>query len=833
MKFLQRLRHKLGGRVDDDRAITPESEQTHARLAVEAPTSIKRRGHALRDAGQWEEAAQCYARAASLVPDDVDARIQLGFVFAELGRADSAFEHLAHALTLDPMQADAHYLLGTIELQRDRTAAAIDHFRAALAARPLFERCRLALCQWLFAAADKTQAEAVIREGLTLQPEIADFHFYLGNLRLDAADLPQAALSFERATAFAADHDAARRGLARVQQERGDWDAALATLRQIRRPDASDGERYASLATLFHQAAMLEQADACYRAAVRFAPTHAIAHRNLACVLHSQGQSVQAVEHCRTAVAIDPGFAAAHDSLAMALHAQGQFEAAIASARRAIELEPDNASFHSNLGMGLHRSGKLVAAEASYRRALALDGDGSNAHINLGCLLQEQGDHEAAAACLGRALALAPGHPVAMSNLLFTINYSPDRSARSVFETYLEYDRQFGQPLRSEWRVHANPRTTDRRLKIGYVSPDFRHHALRHFAQPLLAHHDKSQVEVYAYSELAAEDAVTRIYRGHADHWLQTTGLSDDTLAERIRSDGIDILVDLAGHTTGNRLGVFARKPAPVSASWLGYGYTTGLGAIDYFLTDSVGVPPEFDSIFAETPWRLATPGYAYRPDAGMGDVSPLPALARGHVTFGTLTRAVRINHRTIRVWSQILQRVPRARLVIDSETFRDAAMRQRVADRFGAHDIDASRLEFGFHSPPWDVLRGIDIGLDCFPHNSGTTLFESLYMGVPFVTLADRPSVGRLGSSILHGLGHPEWITNAEDDYVERAVELASDLPRLTRLRAGLRDEMEASPIRDEAGFARKVEAAFREMVALWAAGTKPSLSAERSPSP
>jgi protein O-GlcNAc transferase len=302
------------------------------------------------------------------------------------------------------------------------------------------------------------------------------------------------------------------------------------------------------------------------------------------------------------------------------------------------------------------------------------------------------------------------------------------------------------------------------------------------------------------------------------DHWVPTRGMSDAALAERIRADGIDILVDVAGHTAHNRLGVFARKPAPVSLSWLGFGYTTGLSAVDYLLTDEVGVPAGSEGLFSEIPWRLATPSFAYRPAEGMGEVSPLPALRHGQVTFGTLTRAVRINHRTIRVWSQILKRVQGARLVIDSRDFQGASMQEALAEKFSAQGIERGRLQIGYHSPPWDVLRDMDIGLDCFPHNSGTTLDESLYMGVPYVTLAGRPSVGRQGSMVLQGAGHAEWIARTEEEYVDKAVALARDLPGLARVRAGLRAQMQASALMDEAGFARKVEAAYREMFAKWA---------------
>jgi protein O-GlcNAc transferase len=366
--------------------------------------------------------------------------------------------------------------------------------------------------------------------------------------------------------------------------------------------------------------------------------------------------------------------------------------------------------------------------------------------------------------------------------------------------------------------VHLNDRDSARRLRLGYVSPDFRHHPVRHFLEPLLAHHDKAAFEIYAYAEVLQEDSVTQRYRRYADHWVPTRTLTDEELADRIHADQIDILIDLAGQTAHNRLGAFARKPAPVSMSWLGFGYTTGLKSIDYLLTDDTSAPLGSEHLFSEQPWRLETPCYVYRCAEGMGEVNALPASLNGQITFGTLTRSVRINDRSIRVWIEILRRVPGARLVIDSKNYLDAGMRTALVAKFVAADICANRLDVGFHSPPWGVLRSLDIGLDCFPHNSGTTLFETLYMGVPFVTLAGRPSVGRLGSSVLEGVGHPEWIARSEEEYIEKAVALATDLPYLSNLRRTLRAEMQVSRLMDESGFAKRVEAAYREMYSRWA---------------
>jgi protein O-GlcNAc transferase len=546
-------------------------------------------------------------------------------------------------------------------------------------------------------------------------------------------------------------------------------------------------------------------------------PNDAEAHGNLAAALRACGQFDAAIASSKRALQIRPDFAEAHNNLGVTLRACGQLDAAIASSKRALQIKPDFAEAHNNLGVALQDSGRLDDAVASFRSALKINPDFADAYSNLGGALKDLGQHDDAVASFRRALEIKPSYAVAYSNLLFTMNYHPDLDAEAIYRAYQEFDVQRCIPLRSTWRAHDNDRSPDRRLRVGYVSPDFRHHSCRLFLEPLLAHHDKTRVEIYAYAELVKEDDITARFKNYVEHWIPTRGMNDDDLAERIRADGIDILVELAGHTAGNRLLVFARKPAPVSFSWLGYGYTTGLSAIDYYLTDEISVPAGSEGLFAEQPWRIATPAYAYRPKLDMGEVGSLPAQQRGYITFGTLTRSVRVNHRTIRVWAELLKAVPNSRLVMDSANFKDPAMQERMEARFAAHGIGRERLEIGYHSPPWDVLRGIDIGLDCFPHNSGTTLFETLYMGVPYITLADRPSVGRIGSSILHGTGHPEWIARTEDEYVRTAVSLASDLPKLAALRTGLRKEMEAGPLMDEPAFARKMEEAYRQMWLLW----------------
>ncbi len=296
--------------------------------------------------------------------------------------------------------------------------------------------------------------------------------------------------------------------------------------------------------------------------------------------------------------------------------------------------------------------------------------------------------------------------------------------------------------------------------------------------------HDHSLIEVFAYSDPPKEDEVTERYKSSVDCWVDTKGMTDEQLAARIKLDQIDVLVDISGHSTNNRLGVFARKPAPVSLHWLDFGYTTGLTAIDYYLTDKYIANTNCDHLFSEKLWCLENTSLMYRPYGEAARITESPFLKDGIITFGSLSRSNRITHRVVRVWSAILDAMPNSRLMINSGDFGDPKIQEEVAARFMQHGIERSRLDIGYSSPSWLPLQKIDIGLDCFPHNSGTTLIETLFMGIPFVTLADRPSVGRIGSSILGAAGHPEWIAHSEMEYAEKVLTLAHDTELLQHLR-------------------------------------------------
>lgn len=573
---------------------------------------------------------------------------------------------------------------------------------------------------------------------------------------------------------------------------------------------------------------------------------------NIGNALISLERCSEAIIYLEKALAIQPDMVVGLNNLGNALRYTGRPEEAIVKISRAVELSPDLAYLYNNLGLAYREHGMYQMAIDQYRHALKLQPTLLQVYPNLIDALRQNGKVQEAIECGERALTLTHSIPEiwgaygdalreanhlnaaieaymkALSfkndqhssfnrriytNLLFCLNYHPSLDPEVIFNAYHEFDMRFTEPLKVHWREFDNARVPDKRLKVGYVSQSYYNHVCKYFMLPLIESHDKDQVEVFAYGNPPFDDEVTAYYKKVVDHWVPTNAMTDEVLAERIRADGIDILVDVAGHTNGNRLAVFARKPAPVSLHWLEYGYTTGLSAIDYYLTDTASVTDDCQHLFSEKIWRLDGPAFVYRPDTRRAELCPPPFETTGVITFGSLSRSTRINHRVVSVWSAILDAMPNSRLIINSGDFKDPEVQEEMASRFMRYGIERSRLLIGFSSPSWDVLKNIDISLDCFPHNSGTTLLESLYMGIPFISLMDRPSVGRVGASVLTGIGHPEWLARSEEEYAQKVIILAHDLDELRRLRGSLRQEMEQSLLMNEPAFARSVEKAYRQM--------------------
>ena len=437
------------------------------------------------------------------------------------------------------------------------------------------------------------------------------------------------------------------------------------------------------------------EATAAFRVALALQPDFGNAWTGLGHSLHRQGQLSDAVNAFRNAARCSPSSAEAQNNLGTLLFALEQNEAARAALGQALILDPACAKAHGNLGALYARCGCSVAAEASSRAAIALAPEEHRWLTNLGVALFGQGRQKEAEACYRQALALRPDYAIGHGNLLFALSYRTNISPETIFAEYQAWERRHASHLATAAPPFALDRTPGRRLRVGYVSPDFRQHAVALFAEPLLAAHDRSNVELYCYSDVAAQDVATARFHSLADHWRGTLGLSDAQLAETIRADQIDVLVDLAGHSAGNRLLTFARRAAPVQVAYLlGHGYTTGLLTMDAFLADAILAPDGADALFSERIVRLPRIPLTYAPPADMPPVATLPALANGFVTFGHFGRAERLNDTVIETWARILQGVPRSRLMLNNRPYQEAAFRSLIQARFATHGITADRLD-------------------------------------------------------------------------------------------------------------------------------------------
>jgi protein O-GlcNAc transferase len=664
------------------------------------------------------------------------------------------------------------------------------------------------------------EAEACYEQALAEQPGRAEALNLRGVLALNMGKHALALDSLSRAAHAAPRNADYLYNFGVVLSEQSRFDEAMEVYRRVLALQPDYAAAYANLGLALAERGRLDEAIAAYHKAIASRPNYAIAQANLGNAFWEQGRLEEAVAASRRAIEIDPEHAPAYSNLGAALADQGKLEEAVAAHRRAIALKPEFAAAHSNLGSALAGQGKVQEAIEACRRALAIAPNFAAAHFNLGTALIELGEPAEAIASFGRAIAIKPDFLGPYSNLAYCINLFEGPIADE-----LTAHRACASALSRSARgagTRYSPRENGGRLRIGYVSPDFRQHSVAYFFEPLLMAHDRRAVEVFCYADVSSPDATTARLKARADHWRDALGMSDDALAERIRVDGIDILVDLAGHTAKNRLGAFARRPAPIQATWLGYPNTTGLSSIDYRLVDELTDPVgEADTHASERLLRLDGGFLCYGGAPNAPEPAPPPSATSGIVTFGSFNNPPKLSPRLLDTWASLLTRMPQARLLLKGKAFRDPATRDLLLSRLTQRGIAADRVELVAWLPNaaahLDLYSRIDVALDPFPYNGTTTTCEALWMGVPVVTLRGDRHRARVGASLLTQLGLTDWIADSSRGYQDIAIRLASDARALAELRASLRARMQASPLCDGAAFARKMEAAYREMLRRW----------------
>jgi protein O-GlcNAc transferase len=703
------------------------------------------------------------------------ARLYEALEHHRAGRLDAAEGMYREILAREPGCADALHLLGMVLWQRG----------------------------------DANGAAALIREAIRIAPAVPEFRNNLG-LVLDSVNLEA---NCRRAIAARPESAEAHANLAAALLNLDQLDEAESACREALRLKPALAEAYCNLGAVLLKKERAEEALACCEEAVRLKPDSPEALNNLGNAVRDRRR---AREYYERALAADPAYFEAWMNLSTALKDLELREDAIAAGRRAVSLRPESAEARNNLGNVLREQGRIEEAQSCFREAIRCRPDLAEPYVNLAGTLKDQGRLEEALAACRKAIELDPKGTSTFSNFFFYQHYADLCPAETVFEEH----RRWGERQRlfmENAPGHLNDRAPDRRLRVGYVSPDFRDHSVAYFAEPVVAAHNRESVEVYCYSNVARPDAVTRRFEKLADHWRDIRGLTDSQAAELVREDRIDILVDLAGHTAGSRLLVFARKPAPLQVTWCGYPATTGLAAIDYRITDALAdLPGQTEHLYTERLVRLPGAFLCYGPLADAPPVSDLPARVNGYVTFGCFNFLAKVTPRIIEAWSALLAAAPEARLVLKSAPLVDESTRRLVRERFRAHGTDPGRVELLGPVTREEHLRTyhrIDIALDTFPYHGTTTTFEALWMGVPVVSAAGTTHASRVGVSLLGNAGLGDWVASSLEDYVELAAEKARRPDLLVELRAGLRGRLARSPLTDAALFVSRLEEAYRRM--------------------
>jgi protein O-GlcNAc transferase len=772
-------------------------------------------------AGRLAEADQLYGQVLAQIPTHADALHLRGVLQGRMGRMDLAIELIRKAIGVNPNVAEFHFHLGIALKAGGKLDEAIAAYRRALELDPGHAHAHCNLGVALKAAGRTEEAIAAYRAGLQRCPDFVGLYNNLGAALVDIGQFEEAIACYHRVLRSRGDDASVHTNLANALRSQRKIEEALVRCRRALelQPDYVPGNH--TLGLLLYDKGQFDEAITVFRRVIQLKPDYVHAHVNLGAALGEKRQTDEAIAALQQAILLQPDFALAYSNLGTVLRAKRQVDESIAQYQRALELKPDSADVHFNLAM-LHRDkGQIEEATASCRASLKLMPDAAESHSTLGILLKDEGRLDEALEAYQRAMELKGDDARIRANFLYTILFHPRFDSAAILREHQEWNRRFGDVLAMHVEPHRNEREANRRLRIGYVSCDFRDHVVGRNMLPLFVNHDRSMFEIHFFSNVTRPDARTAEFGKLCDQWHEIAAINDDELVKLIRNQGIDILVDLTLHMGGNRLLAFARKPAPVQVTFAGYPGTTGLTAIDYRLTDRYLDPPGVgDECYSERSIRLGETFWCYDPLDSSANENDLPAITAGFVTFGCLSNFCKINDEVLDLWAKVLLAVQGSRLLLMTPA---GSVWDRLVSRFGDRGISADRLDrVGYQARPdyLQLYHRIDIGLDTFPYNGHSTSLDSYWMGVPVITLPGSTVVGRAGLSQLSNMKLGELIAETPQRFVEIASELAADLPGLKELRSTLRQRMRGSPLMDGRGFARNIESAYRRMWRGWCDG-------------
>ncbi|MBF0101300.1 MAG: tetratricopeptide repeat protein [Desulfobacterales bacterium] len=592
---------------------------------------------------------------------------------------------------------------------------------------------------------------------------------------------------------------------------------ALFCYQQAVHINPEDSVAYYNMGNIYQHNGMLRQAITCYQNTIRLKPSLAEAHFNLANALKDQKQYIDAVLAYQRSLQYKPDYAEAYHNLGIVLSGIGKYNEAVSCFKKAIQLNPKDPDSYFNLANTFKRQDKISEAQFCYQHSILLKSDFAEAYNNLGNVFKDQGDYGNALSSYRQALKCKPDFAMAHSNLLLCLHYIDGINPKEFLDQHLIWANQFtcnpSTPV-----FYLNKLSPRKRLRIGYVSPDFRLHSVSYFIENILAYHNHDEYEIFGYSNVSIPDNITSKMQLYCDQWNDISVLTDEEAFTQIQYDQIDILIDLAGHTANNRMRLFSMKPAPIQVTYLGYPDTTGLLTMDYRLTDAYTDPEGLtDNYYSETLIRLPKTFLCYKPIEGTLLPSELPYKNLGHITFGSFNDRAKINSKVIETWAEILKSVQNSRLVLKSRLLSDPLSTKQLLRIFEQNGILSTRIIFSGYIDPilkhLEFYNHIDIGLDTFPYNGTTTTCEAIWMGVPVVSLVGQTHVSRVGLSILSNVGLGDMAVYSIKDYIDKAISLSKDIHKIDELRVNLRKMMTSSPLMNAQEFTQSLEEEFHKM--------------------
>jgi len=807
-------------------------------------------------AGDMQQAHRCYEELLAIDPQHADALYLLGTLNLAGGQTVAARQRIEAAIALRPDQPAFHYSLGEALRAEGRLEDAVAEFRRALAfdasdakwwnelgltldalghpdeAHLAYEaalkrdpECVAATCnlanQHRLRGEPET-ATTLLRRALEIEPDYLPAHGALSQCLLAMNDLAGAIAAAARTVAIDPQSPFARLQHAVALAADGQLAAAEPEAHEAVGLAPNFPEAHFTLGSILLRRGFFEEADAELDRALELRPQYPEATLERADLHYRTGRHPEAIARLQALIAREPTLAAARIALANSLLPAGRNADAEAQYRRAIEIEPRQPLAHILLSSLLYSAMRFTDAEVEARATIDCAPDYAGGWINLAMALQHQGRMDESAHANRRALELAPDDALARSNLLLTLNYLPEVSTQALLAEHRAFGARFDPDPAAVPRFADHDRRSDRKLRVGYISPDFRTHVVAFFFEPVLAHHDRKSIETVCYYNHTIVDEVTQRLRDRADLWRDVAAMSDTDLVRLMREDRLDIIVDLAGHTARSRLTALAQRVAPVQITWLGYPNTTGLAQMDWRITDARADPPGYEAHHTERLLRLPEVFLCYEPPPEAPEITEPPSLAGAPVRFGVFNNFPKITDAMLTVWARILARVPDSRLLVKTASLRDEGVLRLARERMQRAGLDLDRVELAGFTPGrrehLAALANVDIALDTFPYHGTTTTCESLWMGVPVVTLAGDRHAARVGVSLLQHLGLDDLVASSTDQYVDIASSLAFDAARRHALRRSLRATMRNTALTQVAGFVRQLESAYR---AAWNDGS------------